>query len=245
MQILITGAANGIGAAIAAAATAEGHRVVAADCDAQALRARWQAHPEVRCEVLDVAQASAWQALVDTLEGDGIELDVLINVAGVLRSGQAGELRTQDIDLMLDVNVRGVIYGTNAVAAAMKPRRRGHIVNIGSTLSLYPTTGTTVYAATKLAVRGFSSAAAGDLRPHGIAVTLFGPSAVKTQLLNRHRGDSAASPTSPGARALDPQEVADAILGPVLRKRPVEYFMPLGDEVMGKLGNAFPSLFMS
>jgi 3-oxoacyl-[acyl-carrier protein] reductase len=195
--------------------------------------------------VLDVTQASAWQALVDTLESDGIALDVLINAAGVLRSGQAGELRPQDIDLMFGVNVRGVIYGTNAVAAAMKRRRRGHIVNIGSTASLYPTPGTTVYAATKFAVRGFSIAAAGDLRPHGIAVTLFGPGPVKTRMLEQQRGDSDASLTFSGARALAPQEVADAMFGVVLRKRPVEYFMPFGDEVMGKLCNVFPRFFLS
>ncbi len=245
MLILITGAANGIGAAIAAMAASQDHRVVAADRDGEALRARWHDQPGVQCEVLDVTDAAAWTALVARIERDMGALDVLINVAGVLRSGQAGELKPEDIDLTLDVNLRGTIYGSNAVAAVMKPRRRGHIVNIGSVASLYATPGNTMYAASKFAVRGFSIAAAGDLRPHGIAVTLFGPGPVKTAMLERQRGDDDAALTFSGSRALSPEEVAAAILGPVLRKRPLEYFLPFRDEVLGKISNAFPRFFLS
>lgn len=245
MLILITGAANGIGAAITAKAVALGHRVIAADRDGEALLARWHDQPAVRCEVLDVTKASDWTTLVARLERDSGALDVLINVAGVLRSGQTGELTTQDIDLTLDVNVRGTIYGTNAVAAVMKLRRRGHIINIGSVASLYATPGTTMYAASKFAVRGFSIAAAGDLRPHGIAVTLFGPGPVRTAMLEQQRGDDDAALTFSGARALSPDEVAAAILGPVLRKRPLEYFLPFRDEVLGKISNVFPRFFLS
>lgn len=245
MLMLITGAANGIGAAIAAMAAQQGHRVIAADRDSEALRTRWRDHPAVQCEVLDVTDAAAWQVLVAKIEREVGALDVLINVAGVLRSGQTGELEPADIDLTLDVNVRGTIYGCNAVAAVMKPRRRGHLINIGSVASLYATPGTTMYAASKFAVRGFSIAAAGDLRPHGIAVTLFGPGPVKTAMLEQQRGDEDAALTFSGSRALSPEEVAAAVLGPVLRKRPLEYFLPFRDELLGKISNAFPRLFLS
>lgn len=245
MLLLITGAANGIGAAITLMAANQGHRVIAADRDGDALYARWHDQPAVQYEVLDVTQVDAWTALVTRLERDCGALDILINVAGVLRSGQTGELKTRDIDLTLDVNVRGTIYGTNAVAAVMKPRRRGHIINIGSVASLYATPGNTMYAASKFAVRGFSIAAAGDLRPHGIAVTLFGPGPVKTAMLERQRGDEDAALTFAGDRALSADEVAAAILGPVLRKRPLEYFLPFRDEVLGKISNVFPRFFLS
>jgi 3-oxoacyl-[acyl-carrier protein] reductase len=245
MLLLITGAANGIGAAITLMAANQGHRVIAADRDGDALYARWHDQPAVQYEVLDVTQVDAWTALVTRLERDCGALDILINVAGVLRSGQTGELKTRDIDLTLDVNVRGTIYGTNAVAAVMKPRRRGHIINIGSVASLYATPGNTMYAASKFAVRGFSIAAAGDLRPHGIAVTLFGPGPVKTAMLECQRGDEDAALTFAGARALSADEVAAAILGPVLRKRPLEYFLPFRDEVLGKISNVFPRFFLS
>lgn len=244
MNLLITGAASGIGAAIAAMALRHGHRVVAADMNAEALAARWGGQANVQCRVLDVRSAEAWQALVQDLEQGGFAIDVLMNVAGVLRSGQTGELRPADIALTLDVNVKGVMLGANAVAAVMKPRRRGHIINIGSIASLYATPGTTTYAASKFAVRGFSIAAAGDLRPHGIAVTLFGPGPVKTDMLEQQRGDPDAALTFSGGRALSPDEVAAAILGPVLKKRPVEYYLPFQDSVLGKVCNAFPVFFL-
>ena len=245
MQLMITGAANGIGRAITALAVNHGHRVIAADRDGEALRARWHAHPEVRCEVLDVTRADAWSALINGLEREGIHLDVLINVAGVLRSGRTGELQPQDVELMLGVNVAGMIHGTNAAAAVMKPRGRGHIINFGSVASLYATPGTTLYATSKFAIRGFSIAAAGDLRPHGIAVTLFGPGPVRTDMLELQRGDPDAALTFSGARALSPEEVAAAVLGPVLKKRPVEYFIPRKDALLGKISNAFPAFFLS
>lgn len=243
--ILITGAANGIGAAVTAQATQLGHRVVAADVDAAALAARWAGHPKVRCAALDVAQASSWAALLAELAQDGIAPDVLVNVAGVLRSGQTGELAERDIELTIDVNVKGVIHGANAVAAGMRQRGRGHIINVGSVASLYPTPGTTVYAASKFAVRGFSIAAAGDLAPFGVAVTLVGPGPVKTAMLELQRGDPDAALTFAGKRALTPQEVAAAILGPVLAKRPLEYYLPFKDEVVGKFCNVFPRFFLS
>lgn len=243
--LLITGAANGIGAAVTAQAARQGHSVVAADIDAQALGARWAGHPNVRCAALDVTQASSWAALLAELERDAVAPDVLVNVAGVLRSGQTGELAERDIDLTFDVNVKGVIHGANAVAAGMRQRRSGHIINVGSVASLYPTPGTTLYAASKFAVRGFSIAAAGDLAPFGVAVTLVGPGPVKTAMLELQRGDPDAALTFSGKRALTPQEVAAAILGPVLKKRPLEYYLPFKDEVLGKFSNVFPRFFLS
>lgn len=245
MQILIAGAANGIGAAITAMAAKQGHQVIAADLALESLQQRWQEVPNVRCQALDVSNAAAWVELIQGLDQAGIELDVLISAAGVLRSGQTGELSQRDIDLTLDVNVKGVIYGANAVAAGMKQRGRGHIINVGSIASLYATPGTTTYAASKFAVRGFSIAAAGDLRPHGVAVTLFGPGPVKTAMLEQQRGDANAALTFSGPRALSADEVAAAILGPVLRKRPIEYFLPASEGWLGKFCNIFPGFFLS
>ncbi|WP_449424792.1 SDR family oxidoreductase [Rhodanobacter lindaniclasticus] len=130
-----------------------------------------------------MTDAAAWQVLVAKIEREVGALDVLIYVAGVLRSGQTGELEPADIDLTLDVNVRGTIYGCNAVAAVMKPRRRGHLINIGSVASLYATPVIYDVRGQQVRRRGFSIAAAGEfLRPHGIAVTLFGPGPVKTAM---------------------------------------------------------------
>lgn len=245
MRLLITGAANGIGACVVEQALRKGYSPIAADNDQEALLQRWGRAPSVRCETLDVRDEEQWLALFDRLDNDGVTVDVLVNVAGVLRSGRTGGLKSEDIRLMLDVNVQGVILGANTAAAHMIAHgNHGHIINVGSLASLYATPGNTIYATSKFAVRGFSIAAAGDLRPHGIAVTLVGPGPVKTDMLEQQRGDENAALTFAGQRALTPEEVATAILGPVMTKRPLECFLPWHEGVTGKISNAAPGLFL-
>ena len=241
MKILITGGNRGIGATLVAKAHQQGHEVVALGRNLEALQQQWQGFNKVQCDQLDVTDAGSWQQIVQR----HAPFDVLINVAGVLYSGQTGELNPAEVSAMLDTNVKGTIYGTNAAAVQMKRQGSGHIINVGSTASLFPTPGTPIYAASKFAVRGFTLAAAGDLKPHGIAVTLFGPCAVKTDMLEKQRGDKNAALTFTGKRALTVEEVAAAILGPVLQKRPLEYFLPRSDGWLGKFSNLFPGFFLA
>lgn len=240
MKILITGANRGIGATLVQQALEQGHEVVALARNIEELEQKWQAQPNVHCAQLEVTDALQWQQVVER----HAPFDVLINVAGVLYSGQTGELKPNEVSAMLDVNVKGTIYGTNAAAQIMKKQGKGHIINLGSTASLFPTPGTPIYATSKFAVRGFSIAAAGDLKPFGIAVSLFGPAAVKTAMLEKQRGDKNAALTFTGNRALSPEEVARAILGPVLKQRPLEYFLPRSDGWLGKFSNVFPGVFL-
>lgn len=241
MRILITGAAAGIGAAIAEHALRAGHAVLAADLDPDALKTRWSKHDGITVHTMDVRDAAQWTSLFDTLDEP---VDVLINVAGVLRPGHTGELDVADVTLQLDVNVRGVIVGTDAAARHMKPRGQGHIINIGSTASLYPTPGNTVYSATKHAVRGFSLAAAGDLRPHGIAVSLVGPTAVRTAMLEVQRGRRESALTFAGKRALSADEVAAAVIDKVLKEQPLECYLPSSEGLVGKFATTMPGMFL-
>lgn len=241
MKLLITGANRGIGATVVKMALAQGHQVVALGRNLSSLQACWKNHPQVTCDQLDITSADNWQVIVERHQ----PFDVLINVAGVLYSGQTGELKPDEVAAMLDVNVKGTILGANAAAAMMRQQKQGHIINVGSTASLYAPPGNTVYAASKFAVRGFCIAAAGDLKPYNVAVTLVGPGAVKTDMLEKQRGNDDAALTFTGKRALDPEEVAAAILGPVLEQRPIEYFLPRSDGWMGKLSNVFPGLFLA
>lgn len=245
MNLLITGAASGIGAATTAQAVAQGHTVIATDNNAATLKARWDDQPKVRCETLDVSSQQSWDELLARLDAEQIQIDVLMNIAGVLRSGATGELSEADIALQLDVNVKGVMLGTNALAARMKQRGAGHIINVGSVASLVAAPGITVYAASKFAVRGFSIAAAGDLRDHGVAVSLVGPGPVKTAMLDQQRDDPNAALTFSGGGALTPEQVAAAILGPVLKKRPLEHYLPRSDAWQARLANIWPSFLLS
>lgn len=241
MHLLITGAAAGIGAATVQAALDAGHQVMAADQDGEGLATRWTDHPQVTQHHLDVRDAAQWASLFESAQQP---VDVLINIAGVLRPGHTGALEPADVALQIDVNVKGVILGTDAAARHMTPRGAGHIINLGSTACLYPTPGNTVYAASKYAVRGFTLAAAGDLKPHGIAVSLVGPSAVRTAMLEQQRGRKESALTFSGKRALTPEEVAQELIGPVLDKRPLEVFLPRSEGVIGKLATTAPNFFL-
>lgn len=246
MLLVVTGAASGIGACIIEQAVRDGFSVIAADMDTERLANRWAGHEGVRLETLDVRQDGQWQSLFKRLATEQLKVDVLINVAGVLRSGRTGELASDNVDLTLDVNVKGVIFGTNAAAAHMVATgHRGHIINIGSVASLCPLPGNAVYATSKFAVRGFSIAAAGDLRPYGISVSLVGPGPVKTAMLEQQRGDDNSALTFASSRALTPNEVAKAVLGPVMKKRPLEYYLPWRDGLLGRISNIAPVFFLS
>ena len=245
MNLLITGAASGIGAAATRQALAQGHTVIAADLNEAALA---QQHPDqdrLHRRGLDVSRQGSWDALLQWTDQQDWAIDALLNIAGVLRSGATGELSEADIALQLDVNVKGVMLGTNALAARMKARGTGHIINVGSVASLVAAPGITVYAASKFAVRGFSIAAAGDLREHGVAVSLVGPGPVKTAMLDQQRDDPNAALTFSGGGALTPEQVAEAILGPVMKKRPLEYYLPRGDAWQAKLANIWPAFLLS
>ena len=241
MRIFITGAASGIGAAVAQQAIAAGHELIATDANSEALEQQW-GKVATATYTLDVRDPEAWEQVLEQAEQAQGPIDVLVNIAGVLRTGPAGELEPDDVRFMMDVNVNGVIFGTNAIAKRMKVRQAGHIINIGSLASLYAAPGITVYSASKYAVRGFTLAAAADLMHDNVAVTLVGPGPVKTAMLDQQRDDPNASLTFSGARALAPEEIAEAILGHVLKNKPLDCYLPTADGWKGKMSNVFPKM---
>lgn len=265
--VLVTGAASGIGRQIAAALAARGDRVAAADIDEAAL-ARAELGPGTSPGTspgpspgetgtpgpgvlrlrLDVRDPDDWQRALDRTEAAYGPLDVLLNVAGVLRPGYLHTVTPADIALHLDVNVKGVALGLQAAAARMVARRRGHIVNVGSLASLAPVSGLGLYAASKFAVRGLSLAAAQDLQPHGVAVTLVMPDAVQTPMLDLQVDRPEAALTFSGGRSLTAAEVAQAVLraidtppgAPPGARPPLEVALPAGRALLARLAGAFP-----
>ena len=236
MRIFVTGAACGIGAAVTQQALDNGHEVIAADANMPLLQQRWD-NTAVSTQQLDVRDAEAWESAINRVESEQGAIDVLINVAGVLRTGATADIKPEDVELTMAVNVNG-----NAMAKRMKQRQAGHIINIGSLASLYAVPGLTVYSASKYAVRGFSLAAAADLLPYNVAVTVVGPGAVKTAMLDQQRGDENAALTFSGSRAFSPEEIAQAVLGPILKKRPLDFYLPASQGWQGKITNLFPRL---
>jgi 3-oxoacyl-[acyl-carrier protein] reductase len=245
-RFILTGAASGIGAKVTDLLVSAGHRVLGTDIDESALRqradaARWPSE-RVMTRRLDVTRADDWRAALDAADEAWGGVDVLYNIAGFLQAGLAHEVELRDIDRHFDINVKGVVLGTRLAAERMVARGRGHIVNIASLAAYAPVPGLALYSASKYAVRCFSLAAAEGLRPHGVAVTVVCPDAVATPMLDKQQDDEHATLTFTGSRVLTPDEVAEHLVGPVLRDRPLETALPRMRKWLARMVDLAPGL---
>jgi 3-oxoacyl-[acyl-carrier protein] reductase len=191
---------------------------------------------------LDVRSETDWESAIDAAIEAWGAIDVVMNIAGYLRPGYAKEVTLRDIELHLDVNVKGTILGTRAAARRMVAARRGHIINFGSLASLAPVPGLCLYSASKFAVRGFTLAAATELREHGVDVTLIMPDAVQTPMLDLQVGYDEAALTFSGDRPLTVEDIEALIVDKVLVKRPMEVAIPASRGALARLANAAPEL---
>jgi 3-oxoacyl-[acyl-carrier protein] reductase len=241
--MLLTGCAGGIGRHLTGVLSALGHRVVATDLDEPALAREAEARgwKGVTTRRLDVRREDDWEAALDAASALG-DLDVVMNIAGYLQPGYVKDLAQRDVDLHLDVNAKGTILGTRAAARRMIPRRRGHVVNVGSLASLAPVPGLSLYSASKFAVRGFTLAAAVELREHGVAVTLVMPDAVDTPMLDKQVPYKEAAMTFSGPRALTVEDVAALIVDHVLPHRPLEAALPFSRAFLARVANSAPAV---
>ena len=193
-------------------------------------------------EALDVRDAAAWERIVGQMAEKWGSVDVVMNVAGVIRPGYADEITSKDVDFHLDINTKGVILGTAAATKIMLKQGRGHIINIASTAGIAPGPGLALYCASKFAVRGFTLAIATELAAKGIKVTCVCPDATQTPMLTLQEDKPQAALTFSGNRLLTVEDVAGLILGHVLAKAPVEAIIPGSRGWVAKLASAFPAL---
>lgn len=240
----ITGAASGLGQALTTAALKAGHSVFASDITLEALEltATAQAWPRDRLLLgaLDVRNPTDWDNAEKLFLQRWSRLDVMINNAGILLSGPLSTVRDNDVHRMLDINVKGVMFGSQRAAALMLKQGHGHIVNMGSMSSLAPVPGIGLYSASKFAVRGYSLALAMELKESGIAVTCVCPDGINTPMLKAEAKSKDAALIFSGGRILTTEEVRDAILGPILEKRPMEYILPDARGWMAKASSVAP-----
>jgi NAD(P)-dependent dehydrogenase (short-subunit alcohol dehydrogenase family) len=179
---VVTGAARGIGRAIAEALLAAGARVVLSDANADALAATVTALADPRAAgvVADVTSGNSLASLVRRAEQDAGAIDLWINNAGLARHRRIVDYTEAEIDLMLAVNLKGVILGSQAALRVMAPRRRGHIINIASTAALRGVPTETVYCAAKWGVRGFTQGLREEAAANDVRVTAVLPGGVDT-----------------------------------------------------------------
>ncbi len=234
----VTGAASGIGFALARALAAEGMSVMLADIEASALDAALDRlapfGDKIRSVVCDVADFdSVAQAAAATAEAFG-PVRILCNNAGVGGGSGIEAISPQTWRWVVDVNLMGVMHGIAAFLPAMRAHGQGgHIVNTASMAGLQANIGFSPYVATKYAVVGMSEGLAMQLAPEGIGVSVLCPGFVRTQIAasarNRPERYGAGATPAPGSQAallaqhlaanaeagLDPADVAARVLAAI------------------------------
>ncbi|WP_033819964.1 2,3-dihydro-2,3-dihydroxybenzoate dehydrogenase [Kitasatospora sp. MBT63] len=184
---LVTGAGRGIGRAVARLLAEAGATVVAVDRDADAVHRLADELSAAGAGGLalpaDVADAAEVERIVEAAEREAGPLDLLVNVAGVLRTGPALDLTDEDWRAMFAVNTDGVFHCSRAVARRMVPRRRGAIVTVASNAARVPRALMTGYAASKAASAAFTKSLAVELAPYGIRCNVVNPGSTDTPML--------------------------------------------------------------
>ncbi len=207
---VVTGAARGIGRAIAEALIAAGARVVLSDNNesALAITVAALASPRATAVPADVTSTESLAALVRDTERALGPIDLWVNNAGLARHRRIVDYTEAEIDLMLAVNLKGVILGSQAALRVMAPRRRGYIVNIASTAALRGVPTETVYCAAKWGVRGFTQGLREEAAASEVRVTAVLPGGVDTPFW----ADAAPNRPADARNFLTAAQVADAVV---------------------------------
>ncbi len=174
---IVTGAAQGIGAATVARLAAEGGTVIA--CDRRPVDVPGAA-ASLAVDVTDRAAVDAMVAQVLARHG---RIDVLVNNAGITKDARLVKMSIEQFDAVIDVNLRGVFHCAQAVAPQMVERGSGVILNASSVVGIYGNFGQTNYAAAKFGVIGFTKTWARELGPKGVRVNAVAPGFIETPIL--------------------------------------------------------------
>jgi NADP-dependent 3-hydroxy acid dehydrogenase YdfG len=184
--VVITGASSGLGEATARLLSAQGATVVLGARRIQRLDTLVQEITVCGGKALavttDVTNREQVKRLVDTAVQTFGQIDVLLNNAGLMPSSLLERLRVDDWERIIDVNLKGVLYGIAAALPHMQAQKSGHIINVASVSGHKVSPGTAVYAATKHGVRVITEGLRQEVKPHNIRTTIISPGAVATEL---------------------------------------------------------------
>ena len=210
---IVTGAASGIGAAIAAMFAEHGCAVYLADSNAQAAARTASAYPNAAPLALDVGDPDSVAHAVEHVIRERGQVDILVNNAGILKTGLVAESSFRDWDDVCRVNLSGVYYCCRTVLPFMLEKRYGKIVNIASVSAMKGggTFGNVLYGTTKAGVVALTKGLARELAPHGINVNAIAPGVVETamtsSLMTPERHDSVLA-AIPAGRLASPRDIA-------------------------------------
>jgi 3alpha(or 20beta)-hydroxysteroid dehydrogenase len=189
---IVTGGAQGQGAAIARHFVAEGAKVVIADvADELGQALTDELGDAAHFAHHDVSDEDSWTALVEKTNELYGPVNVLANNAGILRFGEIEKMTKEEYLLLVSVNQLGTFLGMKAVARTMRKNGGGSIINASSVEGLAGMASLTAYTATKFAIRGMTKAAAMELGPKQIRVNSIHPGMIDTPMTRPHGGDAA------------------------------------------------------
>lgn len=221
--VLITGAAGGLGSAVAARFARGNWQVAATDVDADGLQRLAGNLPLAASVAIDLRSAANCRELLSQVLARTGRIDALVNAAGVWREGPVESCSEADFDLVLEVNLKAAFF-TSAAAIPYLRESRGAIINIASDAGHQGNRNAALYCASKAALTLFSKALALDLAPDGIRVNALSPGDIATPMLEFQAerygdGDPQAYkrglldlyPQGPNARFIRPDEVAELV----------------------------------
>ncbi len=201
--VLITGASAGLGAQFAKDLVAEGARVFGIARRTERLNDLENelggAFTGITCDITQEEQVH--QAIESVLESAG-RIDVLVNNAGLGKFGPADKVTTEEWDLQMNVNLKGVFLATRAVIPVMKQQNAesgfgGHIVNIASVAGLLGNPNISTYNVTKFGLKGYSESLFKEVRQDGIKVSCFYPGSIRTEFFDEAGIPISANPMTP------------------------------------------------
>ena len=208
---VVTGAGRGFGREVARRLSGRGYTVLCTDIDAESAAATAEQVGGFSM-ALDVRDPDAHRVVARAAAERG-PVEVWVNNAGLLRTVKAWEHPDEEVRLLVDVNVLGVMYGSRAAVDIMRAGggQNRHIINIASLSALAPVPGLAVYAATKHAVVGFTTSLQGDLNVAGVPITVHAvcPDSADTQMVRERARDDDAAMVFSAPRMLSAEEVAD------------------------------------
>ena len=237
---LITGAAGGIGSAVARRFHALGFRLILVDIDEARLAASAAAYPGAILKVLDQRDNVGLNRFCDEVIRDGDFIDVAVINAGMLVIGDLGDITQQGMLDQLQVNLISTSILIQALARRMTLACKGHImatVSMGGIVSLK---GSATYSASKFGVRGLLWGLKDELKPHGVHVTGIYPAGVDTPML-RHEATHGGSALNFVGVPVTADDVAKAY-EKALTKPKLEVYVPYSESISGRIAGAFPWL---
>ncbi len=216
---IVTGAAQGIGRAIALGIGREGAKVVVADL--QGLKAKAVAEElhalgvEAHFVEVDVSKEASVRNLAEQTLGRFGRADILVNDAGIYLQSSVVEMKEEDWDRVIDVNLGGNFLCSRAVVPLMRAQKSGRIISVASGIAHYGAKGGAHYAASKAGIIGFVKALARELAPDHITVNAICPGLTDTTLPRGHRTEEelqARLRNNPLGHALQPEDQVGPIL---------------------------------